>query len=83
MAVAKIKNYILKHFNANVKNFWISLPGIRIQENRVLFYVPILRIPVVGDNFYIFVTRLNENEAVLTVLTDLQTIDFYKMMRPR
>jgi hypothetical protein len=59
------------------------LTGIRIQENRVLFYVPILRIPVAGDNFYIFVTRLNENEAVLTVLTDLQTIDFYKMMRPR
>jgi hypothetical protein len=59
------------------------LTGIQIQENRALFYVPILRIPVAGDKFYIFVTRLNEKEAVLTVLTDLQTINFYKMMRPR
>jgi hypothetical protein len=60
------------------------LTGIDIQENRVLFYVPILRIPEgkQEDKFYIFVSRVNEKEAVLTVLTDLKTINFYKLLRP-
>jgi len=58
------------------------LSGLDIQANRALFYVPITQIKIKGQEFLIFVTYLNKKEAILTILTNLQTINFYKLTRP-
>jgi hypothetical protein len=54
--------------------------GIDINKNKIEFYVPVLRID--RNKFLLSTTVLNNNEAVLTVLTDLSTIKFYLINRP-